>query len=116
MGGVRENIMCMEKIKKYNISLSIQAKRDIKQTKSYIIWKFKYRSYAEKYLKEIKKVILSLEVFPEGYEQTEFEVRGSGIYYKPYKNYLIFYIIENTEVCILRIINNRMNWKEILKI
>ena len=107
--------MCMQRVKQYRVGLSTAAMKDIKRTREYIFVHFKYRSYAEKYLKEIKKAVLGLTVFPEGYEQTEFEVRGSSIYYKPYKNYLIFYIIENTEVCILRIINNRMNWKEILK-
>lgn len=107
--------MCMERVKQYKVRVSTAALRDIRQTKEYIRMRFKYQSYVENYSKGIKKAVLGLEIFPEGHEQTGFEVEDNSIYYKPYKNYLIFYVIENSGVYILRIINNRMNWKEILE-
>ena len=79
MGEVRETIMCMQRVKQYRVGLSTAAMKDIERTREYIFVHFKYRSYAENYLKEIKKAVLGLAVFPEGYEQTEFNVKVSQV-------------------------------------
>ena len=104
----------MDKPKKYKILLSKDALQDIKDNKSYILKNFKYREYAENFSKKIKKAIKELDPFAEGYEKTGFLIEGLEVYYKPYSTYLIFFVVEDTVVTVVRVLKDRMYWQAII--
>ncbi|MBQ9991244.1 MAG: type II toxin-antitoxin system RelE/ParE family toxin [Lachnospiraceae bacterium] len=105
----------MDKPKKYKIFLSKDAVQDIKDNKSYILKNFKYREYAENFSKKIKKAIKELDPFAEGYEKTGFLIEGLEVYYKPYSTYLIFFVVEEATVAVIRVLKDRMYWQAIIK-
>lgn len=104
----------MNKIIKYKVCISKSALADIKSIKKYILQTFTYRSYAENFSTSIKRAINELETFPYGYKNTEFTIDGQIIYLKPYQSYLIFFVVDNHYVTIIRILKNRMHWQNIL--
>lgn len=104
----------MDKPKKYKIFLSKDALQDIKDNKSYILKNFKYREYAENFSKRIKKAIKELDPFAEGYEKTGFIIEGLEVYYKSYSTYLIFFVVEDTTVTVVRVLKDRMYWQAII--
>ena len=104
----------MDKPKKYKILLSKDALQDIKDNKSYILKNFKYREYAENFSKKIKKAIKELNPFAEGYEKTGFLIEGLEVYFKPYSTYLIFFVIEDSTVTVIRVLKDRMYWQAII--
>ena len=104
----------MDKPKKYKILLSKDALQDIKDNKSYILKNFKYREYAENFSKKIKKAIKELDPFADGYEKTGFVIEGLEVYYKPYSTYLIFFVVEDATVTVVRVLKDRMYWQAII--
>lgn len=104
----------MDKAKKYKIVISRDALQDIKETKKYILDNFKYREYAENFSKRIKKAIRSLNPFAEAYEKTGFTIEKYEIYYKPYSTYLIFFVVDDTTVIVIRVLKDRMYWQAII--
>lgn len=104
----------MDKPKKYKILLSKDALQDIKDNKSYILKNFKYREYAENFSKKIKKAIKELNPFAKGYEKTGFLIEGLEVYYKPYSTYLIFFVVEDSTVTVIRVLKDRMYWQAII--
>ena len=107
--------MPMEKTSKYKILLSKDALADIRETKKYILTTFQYREYAENFSKKIKKAIKELNVFPTGYESTGYVIEGLEIYFKPYSTYLIFFVVEENMVTVIRVLKDRMYWQSIIK-
>ena len=107
--------MSMEKPKKYKIAISKDALLDIKSTKKYILDTFKYREYAEDFSKKIKKAIKELDSFPKGYEATGYVIEGLSIYFKPYSTYLIFFVVEDSTITVIRVLKDRMYWQSIIK-
>ena len=114
MGGNWQNIM-PDKPKKYKIVISKDALWDIKSTKKYILDTFKYREYAENFSKKIKKAIKDLDFFPKGYESTGYVIEGLNIYFKPYSTYLIFFVVEDSTITVIRVLKDRMYWQSIIK-
>lgn len=104
----------MDKPKKYKVVISKDALFDIKSTKKYILDTFKYRDYAENFSKKIKKAIRSLDSFPHGYEKTGFKIEGLDIYFKPYSTYLIFFVVEDKTITVIRVLKDRMYWQSII--
>lgn len=104
----------MDKSKKYKIVLSKDALQDIKTTKTYILQTFKYKEYAENFSKKIKTAIQALDPFAEGYEKTGFLIEGLEVYYKPCSTYLIFFVVEDTTVTVIRVLKDRMYWQAII--
>ena len=105
----------MEKPKKYKVLISKDALLDIKSTKKYILDTFKYREYAENFSKKIKKAIKELDPFPTSYEETGYVIEGLSIYFKPYSTYLIFFVVEDCTVTVIRVLKDRMYWQSIIK-
>jgi len=105
----------MKNPKKYKIVISKDALWDIKSTKKYILDTFKYREYAENYSKNIKKAIKELNSFPKGYETTGYIIEDLNVYFKPYNTYLIFFVIENSTITVIRILKDRMYWQSVIK-
>ena len=105
----------MDKPKKYKIVLSKDALQDIKNTKSYILQTFRYREYAENFSRKIKSAIKALDPFAEGYEKTGYNIEGLEIYYKPYSTYLIFFVVEDMTMTVVRVLKDWMYWQAILR-
>ncbi len=76
---------------------------------------FKYREYAENFSRKIKKAIKELNTFPTGYESTGYFIEGLEIYFKPYSTYLIFFVVEDNTVTVIRVLKDRMYWQSIIK-
>lgn len=104
----------MDSFRKYEIILSKDALQDIKDNKSYILKNFKYREYAENFSKKIKTAIKSLAFLAEDYEKSGYEIEGLEVYYKPYSTYLIFFVVEDSVVTVIRILKDRMYWQGII--
>ena len=105
----------MDNPKKYKVLISNDALLDIKSTKRYILDTFKYREYAENFSKKIKKAIKELSSFPTGYEETGYVIEGLSIYFRPYSTYLIFFVVEDTTVTVIRVLKDRMYWQSIIR-
>lgn len=107
--------MTLKKPISYKIILSKDAVQDIKSTKKYILTTFKYQEYADKFSKNMKFAIQSLNPFAGGYETTGYMIDGSPIYYKPYSTYLIFFVVDGRTVTVIRVLKDRMYWQSIIK-
>ena len=93
----------------------MDAIQDIADIKTYILEKFKYREYTIKFSKEIKKAIKSLAMFAEGYEKSGYVIEGLEVFYKPYNTYMIFFVVENANVIVIRVLKDRMHWQGIIR-
>lgn len=78
--------------------------------KTYILKTFKYKEYAENFSRKIKMPIKSLSPFPEEYEEIDYTIEGLTIYYRPYSTYLIFFVVEDEAVTVIRVLKDRMYW------
>ena len=104
-----------DKPKKHKIVISKDALLDIKSTKKYILDTFKYREYAENFSRKIKKAIKALDSFPKGYEAMGYVIEGLSVYFKPYSTYLIFFVVEASNITVIRVLKDRMYWQSIIK-
>lgn len=41
-------------------------------------------------------------------------IEGLEIYYKPYSTYLIFFVVEDATVTVIRVLKDRMYWQAII--
>ena len=116
MGGNRQNLIskCVN-LKQYKVILSKDAVQDIKEIKQYILRKYKYREYAENFSEKIKLAIKTLELFTKAYKRTGFNIDGHEVLYKPYNTYLIFYIVDDENVIVIRILKDRMYWQPVIE-
>lgn len=105
----------MNKPKKYKILISREAILDIKSIKRYILNTFKYKEYSENFSTNIKNAIMKLNSFPTGYEDTGYIIDGLHIYFCPYQTYLIFFVVENFSITVIRVLKDRMNWQAIIR-
>lgn len=99
----------------YKIVLSRDALDDISSIKKYILNNFGYREYAEKFSKKIKEAIQKIKLFPKSYKKTEYSIEGLDVYFKPYDTYLIFFVINESTITIIRILKDRMYWQSIIE-
>lgn len=105
----------MEQPTKYKIRLTSDAKEDIAQIKRYILHTFKYRETAEAFSRNIRNAISKLSPFSEAYKKTGLLIQGLEVYYKPYSTYLIFFVIKQDKVIVIRVLKDRMYWQSIMK-
>lgn len=103
--------------KKYRIKYTYSSRNDIRGIKKYILDNFKYRELGENFTKKIKAAVDGLRILPTGYNMTGIRYRGYDIYIKPYRTYLLFYIVDDelAVVTILRVLQDGMNWQYILQ-
>lgn len=102
--------------KSYKIQYTYTSRDDIRRMKRYILDNFKYRELGENFTKKIKTAVDGLRTFPTGHNITGIRYRGYDIYFKPYRTYLLFYIVDDNllVVTILRVLQYGMNWQYIL--
>ncbi len=99
----------------YIINISKDALDDITSIKRYILSTFKYREYAENFSIKIKKSIQKLKLFPKANKKTEYSIEGLDIYYKPCNTYLIFYVVHDNVITVIRILKDRMYWQNVME-
>lgn len=89
----------------------------MRKVKKYILDTFKYRELGENFSKKMKSAINDLKTLPTGYDTVGLRYRGYDIYLKPYRTYLFFYVVDELTqtIIVLRIMQDGMNWKFILK-
>lgn len=102
---------------KYKIEYTVSSRDDMRMMKKYILETFKYRELGESFTKKMKEAANSLKTLPTGYDTIGFQYRGLNIHLKPYRTYLLFYIVEeeNRKVVVLRVLQDGMNWRFILR-
>lgn len=105
----------MGKPTNYKIRLTFDAKNDIVQIKRYILHTFKYRETAEAFSKNIRNAISKFSPFSEAYSKTGLLIQGLEIYYKPYSTYLIFFVVKQDKIIVIRVLKDRMYWQSIMK-
>lgn len=62
----------------------------------------------------MKVAIKTIEPFTLGYAKTGYRIDGLEVYYKPHSTYLIFFIVENDIVTVIRVLKDRMYWQAII--
>ncbi len=89
----------------------------MKEMKRYILETFKYRELGDNFTKKMKAATKSLKSLPMGNNTIGFKYKGHDIYLKPYKSYLLFYVVDisTQTVTILRVLQDGMDWKFIIK-
>ena len=103
----------------YNIDISINAERDIREAIEYIDVELQNPAAAENLLDEVEEAIFSLSDMPKRHPLANDDVlAGWGIRFFPVQNYLVFYIVreETKTVVIERFLHRRRDWNTILKI
>lgn len=104
-------------MREYNIILSRKAKDDIIDIGDYIAYTLLEPETAYNFVAGLRNAISTLKELPNRFALIDDCVLASqGIHCMPYKNYYIFYEIEETmnTVIVVRVGYNRRNWKEIL--
>ena len=104
-----------EKPKKYKIVISKDALLDIKSTKKIYSQYLQISGIYGKLFKEDKKAIKELDSFPKGYEATGYVIEGLSVYFKPYSTYLIFFVVADSTITVIRVLKDRMYWQSIIK-
>lgn len=101
----------------YRVQYTHSSRDDMRSMKKYILQKFRYRELGENFTKKMKKAECELVSWPEGYKDTGFLYRGYIVYVKISQSYLFFFVVNKKEkiVTVLRVLQERMNWKYILK-
>ncbi len=50
-----------------------------------------------------------------GRKSTRYNIEGLEIYYKPYSTYLIFFVVEDMTMTVVRVLKDWMYWQAILR-
>lgn len=99
----------------HKINISKESLDDISSIKRYILSSFTYREYAENFSIKIKKSIQKLKLFPRANKKTEYSIEGLDIYYKACNTYLIFYVVHDQTITVIRILKDRMYWQNVVE-
>lgn len=104
-------------MKEYDVVLTRRAKNDIIDIGDYIAYTLLEPETAYRFVAGLRSTISTFKELPNRFVLVDDRVLSSqGIHCMPYKNYYVFYEIEETmnTVIVLRIGYNRRNWKKIL--
>ncbi|MGC6174907.1 type II toxin-antitoxin system RelE/ParE family toxin [Lacrimispora sp. 38-1] len=104
----------MENSTNYKVCLTSDARNDIVEIKRYILNTFRYRETAEAFSKNIKYVISKLSPFSKAYAKTGLLIQGLEVYYKPHSSYLLFFVVKENKVIVIRILKDRLHWQSII--
>ena len=95
---------------KYKLEITGLAEQDLEDAADYIAFELKNPSAAVNMVKGIRKQINSLKTFPERNELDEDPILADlGIRMDYYKNYKIYYVIEEDVIIIIRILHMLVN-------
>ena len=107
--------MIVEEPKHYHVSIASSAVADIKNIRQYILDTFRYEAYAKDFSRKIADAIEKMNIFPLAYPKSGFVLEGYDIHFRPWKSYLIFFIVREDEVQIIRVLKDRMYWQAVLR-
>jgi len=97
---------------KYRIKITELAENDLENISDYIAFVLKNYTAAKNVIKGIRAEINSLVNYPERNGLAEDEILAEkGIRIESYKNYKIFYVIEDENIYIVRILHMKMDSK-----
>ena len=105
------------KINEYRIEYTYSSREDMRKMKKYILDTFQYREYANNFMNRMKVATKGLKIMPKAFDTIGIQYRGFHIHMKPYRTYLIFYVVDNVSktVTVLRILKDGMDWQYIIK-
>lgn len=93
-------------MRQYQIKITELAEQDLEYAGNYIAYELKNPSAAESTIKGIRTQINSLMNFPERNELDEDELLAElGVRKDYYRNYKIYYVIEENTIYIIRILH-----------
>lgn len=109
----------MTNFRRYEVSLSDQAKQDLREIHQYILLNFYSQQSADAKIDLILTALEILQTFPEacplvssrGYG--ELTADGERYRYMPIENYIAFYYIENHNVYVARVLSSRQDWAKL---
>ena len=102
-------------MKKYNIEYSKEAKQDLIGIKQYIKYNLQEPEIAKKLISKIRTEINKLKDKPEIYTIIDDDIiKKLEIRKLIVDNYIIFYRIKDNNIQIVRIMNERRNWINLL--
>lgn len=102
---------------KYDVFLSVQAERDLKEIVNYLTFNLQEPKVAKDIVNEIDKSILSLEEMPYKYSLIKDSVMKEAAIRKIIvRKYIIFYKIDETNkrVGIVRVMYGRRDWQKLI--
>ena len=102
----------------YNVIQTVEAADDVVNFAIYMIKELKNHKAAIDFLSRYDEEVKKLGFFPTGYRGIGLEYRGYEIRIKPFGTYNIFFTVDyaEQEVIVLRVLKDRQNWNEILKL
>ena len=103
----------------FDIIISTQADRDLREIYEYIAFELLAPENGEKQLERLTRKILSLNEMPERFPRYEKEPWHSrGLRFVPVDNYIVFYIpdLEGRKVTILRVMYSGRNIEKQLRV
>ena len=65
--------------------------------------------------KKIKQSIQKIKIFPKAYEKTGYQIEGLDVFVKPCDTYLIFFVVDDAKIIVLRVLKDRMYWKSVIE-
>lgn len=102
-----------EDVQEHRIILTWEAIYDITGITDYIEYEFG-RTRADRFEDDIRNELKGIAYMAEAYEQTQISYRGYMIHKKPFPPSVIFYIVKEKEIHILRVLREERNWRSIL--
>ena len=99
-------------IKNYKLTFTETAKEDQKNLKRYILKQFKYKKYGESFTAKMKSAYKAIKTVNNSIDPLKVVYRGYDVYLLPYKTYLFFYIVDesNRVITLFRVMQNGMDW------
>lgn len=100
----------------YRLNQTMEAKQDIKNLAVYMKYSLKNGQAANSFLNLYYEQIESLKLFPFAYRGVGFKYKDYEIRMKVFSSYNILFTVDvkNNQIIILRVLNERQNWKVIL--
>ncbi|MCD8130793.1 MAG: type II toxin-antitoxin system RelE/ParE family toxin [Lachnospiraceae bacterium] len=98
--------------KAYDISYSPEALKDLENIYCYIAFELMVPDTAENQINRIRNRIRSLDLFPDGFGQVDWEPwKSMGMRKLPVDHYIAFFLVgrDNREVIIVRILYSGMD-------
>lgn len=100
----------------YTIHITAQAEKDLNEAADYIEYKLKNPTAADRFLDDVSKKVATLSTMPERNKLADDPVlRSWGIRYILVSSYIVFYVMRDKTVYIVRILYGHRNWQQILR-
>lgn len=100
----------------YTIHITAQAEKDLNEAADYIGYKLMNPTAADRFLDDVSKKVATLSTMPERNKRADDPVlRSWGIRYILVGSYIVFYVIRDKTVYIVRILYGHRNWQQILR-